>query len=72
VLEGEKAKRVKIETGFDGGDWLEVVKGLTGSDEVVVLGTDLVTDGAPVSAKRKEEPPKRKEEDPAKRPVATD
>jgi RND family efflux transporter MFP subunit len=43
-----KARRVTVETGFDGGDWLEITKGLGGQELVVIGGIDLVADGAAV------------------------
>jgi RND family efflux transporter MFP subunit len=46
-----RARRVKVETGFDGGDWLEVTHGIGADDQVIVLGVDLASDGAPVSVK---------------------
>ena len=47
-----KARRVAVKTGFDGGSWLEITEGLTGDEEVVVQGLDLISDGAPVSLMR--------------------
>jgi RND family efflux transporter MFP subunit len=56
VVDGKNvAHRVKIETGFDGGDWLEITSGVKPDDEVIVLGDDLASDGAQVSVKRVEE-----------------
>jgi RND family efflux transporter MFP subunit len=49
------AHRVKVETGFDGGDWLEITHGLKGDEQVIVMGVDLAGDGAPVSVARKPE-----------------
>jgi membrane fusion protein (multidrug efflux system) len=46
--------RVPVEVGFDGGDWLEIARGLTGEEDVVVAGVDLVSDGTPVSVARKD------------------
>jgi RND family efflux transporter MFP subunit len=48
------ARRVPVEVGFDGGDWLEITKGLSGDEDVVVAGTDLASDGTPVSVVRKD------------------
>jgi RND family efflux transporter MFP subunit len=45
-----KARRVPVEVGFDGGDWLEIAKGLRAEDWVIVQGIDLVSDGATVAA----------------------
>ncbi len=48
VLSGEGVRRVPIELGVDGGEWLEVLRGLKVGDEVVVAGTDGLADGARV------------------------
>lgn len=52
VLEGEVVRRRPIELGVDGGEWLEVVRGLKAGDEVVVAGTDGLADGARVRVYR--------------------
>lgn len=52
VLDGEKVRRREVEVGVDGGDWLEVVKGLSAGEEVVTAGTDALADGAPVRVAR--------------------
>ncbi|MDB4969205.1 MAG: putative Acriflavine resistance protein acrA [Myxococcales bacterium] len=52
------AHRVLVQTGFDGGEWLEITKGLTGTESVIVAGVDLAADGMPVGvAKKKSAPP---------------
>ncbi len=56
VLRGEKVKRVEILTGVDGGNWLEVVSGLQPGDEIVTAGTDALSDGSPVRARRDFDP----------------
>ncbi len=56
VLRGEKVKRVEIQTGVDGGNWLEVVSGLQPGDEIVTAGTDALSDGSPVRARRDVDP----------------
>jgi membrane fusion protein, multidrug efflux system len=60
-----RARRVLVETGFDGGDWLEVVRGLTGGQTVILSGVDLVADGAPVAVARKNPPPTAERRPPA-------
>jgi RND family efflux transporter MFP subunit len=48
VIEGDKAHRRPIETGVDGGDWLEVVKGLAAGERVVIAGADGLSEGTTV------------------------
>jgi RND family efflux transporter MFP subunit len=52
VLRGEKVERVRVETGVDEGDFLEVTKGLGPKDEIVTAGADVLSDGALVRAQR--------------------
>jgi RND family efflux transporter MFP subunit len=52
VLDGDKVRRRTIETGVDGGTWLEVLKGLAAGEEVVTLGTDALADGMQVRVSR--------------------
>jgi RND family efflux transporter MFP subunit len=52
VLRGDKVARVAIRTGVDGGDWLEVVSGLSREDQIVTAGADVLSDGATVRAQR--------------------
>jgi RND family efflux transporter MFP subunit len=52
VLRGDKVARVAIRTGVDGGDWLEVVAGLSREDQIVTAGADVLSDGATVRAQR--------------------
>ena len=47
VREG-KAQRVDVETGARNNNLVEILKGLSGDEEVVVSGKDLVHDGTPV------------------------
>jgi membrane fusion protein, multidrug efflux system len=56
LVENGKAKRARVEIGFDGGDFLEITKGLTGSEQVILAGVDLVADGAPVTVSSKKTP----------------
>jgi len=57
VVAQDKAQRREIETGVDGGDWLEVTRGLAPGDEVVIAGADGLSDGASVRVDRKTTPP---------------
>jgi RND family efflux transporter MFP subunit len=43
-----KAKRVEVETGLDDGIRVEITKGLSGHEPVIVTGKSAVRDGAPV------------------------
>ncbi|MFT3776144.1 MAG: efflux RND transporter periplasmic adaptor subunit [Minicystis sp.] len=52
VIAGDKAQRRPVETGVDGGDWLEITRGLAPGDEVVVAGADGLSDGAAVRVAR--------------------
>lgn len=50
VLENEAAKQVQIRTGITDGRWVEVTEGLTGMEEVVVVGKGKLTEGIQVEA----------------------
>jgi len=52
VLQGETARRVEVSVGVDGGDWVEVTRGLSRGDEIVTAGIDVLSDGATVRAVR--------------------
>ena len=47
VREG-KAQRVDVEIGAHSGNHVEITKGLTGHEQIIVAGKDLVHDGTPV------------------------
>jgi multidrug efflux pump subunit AcrA (membrane-fusion protein) len=47
-----RVKRVPVQIGVDGGDWLEIVAGLGPGDEIVTAGMDAVSDGVQVRAFR--------------------
>jgi RND family efflux transporter MFP subunit len=49
VVEGGKAKRVGVTTGFNDGAYTEIQTGLHGGEQVVVTGRDALTPGAPVT-----------------------
>jgi membrane fusion protein (multidrug efflux system)/multidrug efflux system membrane fusion protein len=51
---GNKVQRRKVELGVDGGDWLEIVKGLKPGDRVVTVGIDGLSDGALVRLEQNE------------------
>lgn len=48
IVEEGKARRVDIEIGVQQGSYIEITKGLTGNEEVIVSGKDLVHEGTPV------------------------
>jgi RND family efflux transporter MFP subunit len=50
VVDSGKAKLVPVKTGLDDGLWLEVVEGLTGEEDVVVVGKSGLTDGQAVQS----------------------
>jgi RND family efflux transporter MFP subunit len=50
VLENASAKLVPIRTGITDGRWVEVIEGLTGTEEVVVVGKGNLTEGARINA----------------------
>jgi len=47
-----RVRRVEIQAGVDGGDWLEATAGLKPGDEIVTAGMDVLSDGAVVRAFR--------------------
>jgi membrane fusion protein (multidrug efflux system) len=48
VVRDGKAERVNVEIGARDKDRVEITKGLTGNEQVIVSGKDLVRDGTPV------------------------
>jgi membrane fusion protein, multidrug efflux system len=52
VLDGDKVHRREVVTGFDGGTWLEVTRGLSIGDEVVTAGLEGLSDNARVRVSR--------------------
>jgi RND family efflux transporter MFP subunit len=50
LVDAGKAKLVPVKTGIDDGVWVEVVEGLTGEEEVVVVGKGGLSDGHVVQA----------------------
>lgn len=50
VIEQGKAKLTRIQTGLDDGLWVEVTDGLTGDEDVVVVGKGGLKDGQEVHA----------------------
>lgn len=50
VVTQGKAKKVPVKTGLDDGAWIEVTEGLTGQEDIVVVGKARLQDGALVHA----------------------
>ena len=50
VVEQGKAHQIPIKTGIDDGVWVEVVEGLSGNEDIVVVGKAGLTDGQTVKA----------------------
>ena len=50
VISQGKAKSVPVQTGITNGKWMEIVNGLDGSEDVVVVGKRKLLDGSPVQA----------------------
>ena len=50
VVRGGKAYQIPVETGSRVENLIEITKGLTGTEQVIVSGKDLVQDGTPVEA----------------------
>jgi membrane fusion protein (multidrug efflux system) len=50
VIEQGVARKVPVKTDIDDGVWLEIASGLTGSEDVVVVGKARLTDGIPAKA----------------------
>ena len=52
VLNNDRVKRAEVQIGVDGGEWLEVTSGLGPNDEIVIAGSDVLSDNALVRAVR--------------------
>lgn len=48
VIEGDKARKRVVETGVDGGNWLEISHGLAANELIVTAGADTLSDGMTV------------------------
>jgi RND family efflux transporter MFP subunit len=48
VVRDGRVRRVPVKTGYDTGEEVEVLQGLRGNEAVVVVGRDLINDGAAV------------------------
>lgn len=52
IIENGKAKQVKVKSGLESPDWIQVVEGLRGGEEVVVASAGALTEGAAVSVRQ--------------------
>jgi membrane fusion protein, multidrug efflux system len=50
IIEDGHAKSVPVQTGISDGRWIEISSGLSGDEEVVVVGKRKLVEGSPVSA----------------------
>ena len=50
IVEQGKAKSVPVQTGITDGTWIEITSGLTGDENVVVVGKRRLLEGSPVQA----------------------
>jgi RND family efflux transporter MFP subunit len=50
VVEQNKARKVPVKTGIDDGVWVEVLEGLTGNEDIVVVGKGNLSEGQAVKA----------------------
>lgn len=50
VVEQGVARKVRVKTDIDDGIWIEITSGLTGGEDVVVVGKSQLSDGMPVKA----------------------
>jgi membrane fusion protein, multidrug efflux system len=54
VIDGDRAFQREVETGLRGSDWVEIVSGLEGWEEVVVDGAGFMTDDTAIDVQRSE------------------
>jgi len=48
IVDGGAARSVPVKTGINNGKWVEIASGLTGDEDVVVVGKRKLLDGSPV------------------------
>jgi multidrug efflux pump subunit AcrA (membrane-fusion protein) len=51
VVENGRAKQVKVKTGVESPDWVQIADGLSGGEEVVVASAGALTNGSQVSVR---------------------
>lgn len=52
VVENARAKQISVKTGLESPEWIQVVEGLHGGEEVIVASSDVLTDGTAVSVRQ--------------------
>ncbi len=52
VVQGGKANKLSVKTGFEGPQWVEITGGLHGNEDVIVTGKENVSNGAAVQVTR--------------------
>lgn len=50
IVEAGRAKSIPVQTGISDGRWIEITSGLSGDEDVVVVGKRKLTDGTPVTS----------------------
>jgi hypothetical protein len=51
IVQEGKAKQVKVKTGLESPDWIQIVGGLSGGEEVIVASAGQLNDGNAVSVR---------------------
>src|SRR5207247_6818683 len=49
IVEARHAKSVPVQTGISDGSWMEITSGLSGDEDVVVVGKRKLLEGSPVT-----------------------
>ena len=49
IIEGGRAKSAPVQTGISDGRWMEITSGLSGDEDVVVVGRGKLLEGSPVT-----------------------
>ena len=57
VLDGELVHRRAVETGVDGGEWVEITSGLRDGEQVVTSGIDMLAEGTKIRMVAAASPP---------------
>jgi membrane fusion protein (multidrug efflux system) len=51
IAQDGKAKQLRVKTGLESPDWIQIVDGLKGGEDVIVASAGLVNDGGAVSVR---------------------
>jgi hypothetical protein len=49
IIEAGHARSVPVQTGISDGQWMEITSGLSGDEEIVVVGKRKLVEGSPVT-----------------------